>query len=70
MSTKWIHIKNNDDTTYPDEGEEVLVSDGINCDVAWFLRSGEYKWLKADIQKDTSDDFQGFVPIKWKLICP
>lgn len=54
--------------TYPEEGVEVLVSDGTNYDVAYYLRSGEYKWVKINVKKDTSFGFTSFVPIKWKEI--
>lgn len=52
----------------PPEGVEVIVSDGNNYDVAYYLMSGEYVWMKNNIKKDCSKKFKSFVPIKWKYI--
>jgi hypothetical protein len=51
--------------TFPEEGEDVLVSDGKHFDVAWYLKSGDYKWLKNNISTDESEDFENFKVIKW-----
>ena len=64
----WNIIDEEADDTFPPEGEEVLVSDGFNYDVAWYIRSGEYKWLKSNVIRDITFDFKSFVPIKWKSI--
>ena len=54
--------------TYPKEGYPVVVSDSINYDVAWFLMSGEYKWVKDDILNDTLQDFTSFSITKWSYM--
>jgi hypothetical protein len=65
----WINIIEGDYSTYPNEGEEVLVSDvNNNYDVAYFLMSGEYKWVKVHVANDDISDFDSFNPIKWKQI--
>jgi len=68
LHNKWNYIKNDEDNTFPDEGIEVIVSDNINEDVAWYIRSGEYKWLKTNIKNDEVNDFTSFIPTKWKII--
>lgn len=69
MKNDWIEIiEEGDYHTYPSEGIEVLVSDGTNHDVAYYIMSGEYKWLKVDVKNDNVYDFENFIPIKWKLI--
>ena len=50
------------------EGYDVLVSDETNFDVAWFLYSSEYKWVKNDLLNDDLKDFESFRVIKWKYI--
>ncbi len=67
-TSEWVEFDENNSETYPSEGEEVLVTDGKNYDVAWYIMSSEYKWLKCNIEKDTSDDFTYFIPKKWKTI--
>jgi len=52
----------------PPEGEEVLVSDGCYYDVCYFVKSGEYKWMKVDLINDDVFDFKAFIPTKWKKI--
>lgn len=64
----WKDVDPEEDNTFPEEGVEVLVSDGINYDVAWYLRSGSYKWVKSNLVHDDLDDFRSFIPIKWLTI--
>jgi len=61
----WITVITDDYNTYPNEGIDVLVSDGHNYDVVWYIWSGEYKWMKTNIEEDTADEFKSFVPTKW-----
>ena len=68
FSNIWIYIIDEDDKTFPPEGEEVLVSDGKNYDVAYYLRSGEYIWKKVNIEMDRADDLTNFNIIKWRSI--
>ncbi len=64
MKLDWIEIKEEGDTC-PEEGHTVLVSDGINYDTAWYLRSSEYIWKKSDVLNDDELDFNNFVITKW-----
>jgi len=64
----WIIINKEDINTYPSEGEEVIVSDEINYDIAWYIMSGEYRWVKTDVTHDTMNTFTAFEIIKWKSI--
>lgn len=64
----WVNINKNNDDTFPEEGLDVMVSDGKHYDVAYYVRSGEYKWLKVNVDLDDANDFTSFVPIKWKII--
>jgi len=67
--SNWTFIIDDNDETYPNEGIDVLVSDNNNhYDVAWFLKSGEYKWVKNDLVNDDLLDFKSFKIIKWKYI--
>ncbi len=65
---KWIDIEINNYDTYPPEGIDVLVSDGNNYDVAWFIYSSTYQWRKINITEDTATEFKQFEIKKWKLI--
>lgn len=65
---KWIYIKLGDYNTYPQEGCPVVVSDDTHYDIAWFLMSGDYKWVKDDLKNDELMDFTNFVIIKWAYI--
>lgn len=65
---EWINIILDNYDTYPPEGEDVLVSDGTNYDVVYYIMSGEYRWLKEHIERDDVDDFTSFIPVKWKRI--
>ena len=68
-SNEWVEIGPEYDDSYPDEGETVLISDGDdNYDTAYYILSGEYKWLKENISLDTVNDFDDFSPTKWKEI--
>jgi hypothetical protein len=65
----WIKIIENDYSTYPKEGYSVIVSDEKNnYDVAWYLMSSEYKWVKDDLINDDLIDFKSFIIIKWSYI--
>jgi hypothetical protein len=44
---EWVYLTKNDYDTYPDEGCDVIVSDGTHYDVAYYIMSGSYKWVKA-----------------------
>lgn len=68
MKWNWIKIDNKflpSKDTFPPEGIEVLISDGENYDVAYYLRSGEYKWIKVKVKDDDIEDFLQFVPTMW-----
>jgi len=54
---EWTKLIKDKYDTYPKEGIEVLVSDGKSYDVAWYLMSGEYRWVKNDLVKDSLLDF-------------
>ena len=64
----WNNIIQDDYSTYPKEGYDVLISDGNHYDVAYFLRSGEYEWRKVSIKDDDANVFEDFIPIKWCYI--
>lgn len=61
----WVTIVEGDINTYPKEGYSVLVSDGEHHDVAWYLMSGSYKWVKTDVLGDCLNDFEAFEIKKW-----
>lgn len=71
---KWIIFNKDIPETYPPEGVDVLVCSGlddvgnISYDVAWYLMSSEYVWMKTDIEADDSKEFTAFVPVSWKFI--
>jgi hypothetical protein len=65
---KWIDFIENNFDTYPSEGHDVLVTDGTNYDVAWYVMSGTYKWMKTDLQADDSKEFNQFKITKWAYI--
>ena len=67
-NVSWTEIIKNDFGTYPEEGIEVLVTDGIHYDVAYYIMSGEYKWVKKDLIKDDINDFISFPISKWSYI--
>jgi hypothetical protein len=64
----WIEIIKDDYDTYPKEGIDVLVSDGKNYDVAYYIMSGEYKWVKVDLIEDDINDFTSFIISKWAYV--
>lgn len=65
----WIEIIEDDYETYPNEGIVVLVSDGINYDVAYYVMSGTYKWLKeTNVEEEVCEYFTSFKPLYWELI--
>ncbi len=65
---EWVTFIDKDYSTYPPEGETVLVTDEINYDTAYYLKSSEYKWMKVDILNDDCNIFNQFEIKKWKLI--
>lgn len=65
INMDWVNVTDNN---YPPEGVDVLVSDGINYDVAWYLMSSEYVWMKIEIDKDDSKLFTSIIPTKWKRL--
>lgn len=65
---EWVNIIKDDYSTYPEEGTTVMVSNGKDYDVAYYIMSGSYKWLKVHVENDEADDFTSFVPTKWKII--
>lgn len=65
---EWIPYQPKQLDTYPPEGVEVLVTDGTHYDVAWYLRSGEYRWVKTNVKNDALDDFLNFIPTHWSSI--
>lgn len=64
----WIVIEKDNYDSFPKEGIEVLVSDGKHYDVAYYIMSGEYKWVKVDVIQDDINDFNSFVITKWAYI--
>lgn len=64
----WIEIIVGDYDTYPKEGINVLVSDGKSYDVAYYIMSGSYRWVKVDLDEDDIHDFKSFVVSKWTYI--
>lgn len=66
MKFNWNVIS--DKESFPPEGIEVLISDGINNDVAYYVRSYPPKWVKVNIKEDNISDFIQFVPIMWGFI--
>ena len=65
---KWNYLIPNDYETYPNEGISVVVSDGANYDVAYYLMSGEYKWVKVCVKRDCLKNFKDFAVTKWSYI--
>lgn len=64
----WVKLLENDYDTYPKEGYSVIVSDGTNYDVAWYLMSSSYVWMKTDVVKDDAKKFNQFKITKWSYI--
>ncbi len=64
----WVTIIDEDYDTYPKEGYTVLVSDGTFYDVAYYVMSSSYVWMKSNIEEDDSNLFTSFVPTKWKYL--
>lgn len=64
----WIKIIKDNYDTYPNEGINVLFSDGKNYDVAYYIMSSEYIWVKVDLIKDDINDFTSFTISKWRYI--
>jgi len=61
----WFNLIPDDYDTYPREGITVIVSDNVNYDIAWYIMSSEYRWLKTDLVNDTVNDFEQFTITKW-----
>jgi len=65
---KWVIINEADYTTYPDEGVDVIVSDGTHYDVAYYIKSSLYIWFKVDLIADDAVEFKSFNITKWSYI--
>lgn len=65
---EWVNLVEYNYNTYPKEGYDVIVSDGIHYDIAWYLMSSTYKWMKNDLYKDDCNEFNQFKIIKWCYI--
>ena len=65
---QWVTIIDKDYDTYPNEGYNVLVSDGTHYDVAYYIMSSEYNWRKVNVLEDDANLFTSFVPTKWKYL--
>ena len=61
----WIDLIENDYNSYPEEGYIVLISDGDHFDTAYFIKSGEYVWMKEDVLTDESYEFKAFIIKKY-----
>lgn len=65
----WIAIDETNYETFPKEGIDCLVTDCKgNYDVAYYLMSSEYVWMKVDLINDCGDNFKGFIIKKWSYI--
>lgn len=64
----WRTIDKDNFDTYPTEGINVLVSDGIHHDVAYFIKSQTYKWFKVNLKLDDANEFDEFEITKWAYI--
>lgn len=49
---------------YPPEGITVYITDGIDIDEAYYLLSGEYRWIKWDYELDKEVELK-FKPTHW-----
>lgn len=71
-SNTWVQLdnspmKDNDYSTYPSEGIDVIVADDNGNETqAYFLMSSEYVWMKEE--NDDVSEFKDFIPTKWKVI--
>ena len=65
---EWINLKEEDYETYPKEGYDVIVSDGTHYDVAWYLMSSTYRWMKTNLVEDDCGEFKQFKIMKWAYI--
>ena len=66
---KWKPFNIRNSKSYPNEGEHLLVSDGINVDVAYFVMSGEYQFHKqTSVSNDTFSTFDSFEVTRWTTI--
>ena len=59
----WIDV--NDEL--PDEGIDVITTDGVNCAIMYYLMSGSYTWIHIDILNDDISELP-FNPIYWMKI--
>jgi hypothetical protein len=64
----WIKLREGEYETYPKEGIDVLVTDGIHLDIAWFLMSSTYEWRKTDLAIDDAKLFNQFKITQWAYI--
>lgn len=64
----WVNFIEDDYSTYPKEGYDVIVSDGTHYDVAWYLMSSTYEWRKTDLIADDCIVFNQFKITKWTYI--
>ena len=64
----WVYLTLNDIDTFPNEGIDVLVTDGKKYDVVWYLMSSEYKWMKTDLINDEANEFNSFTIKKWRYV--
>jgi hypothetical protein len=68
QETSWISIVEGNIETYPKEGIDVLISDGKQYDVAYYLMSSTYVWMKVHPSRDEAVEFREFTPTMWKPI--
>jgi hypothetical protein len=61
----WVTIVEDDINTYPKEGINVIISDGEKYDVAYYLMSSTYVWMKIDVIMDDVYEFTDFKVTKW-----
>lgn len=64
----WITIIPGNYDTYPPEGIDMLVTDGTHYDVANFLMSSSYVWMKTNMEEDDQREFKDFPIVKWRAI--
>lgn len=76
IKEEWVDVLYNDKTDFepmPPEGEYVLVSDGEDYEIVYYIMSGIYEW-KMDLYDKDGDSldfsirFDRFEPSKWYYI--
>jgi hypothetical protein len=65
---KWVIIDKNDSKTFPTECEDVLVSDGIDYDVALYIVGTRSDWYKMDVPENLIFPFKSFEVLMWASI--